>query len=63
MPHYAMMAEGGGDHFKPLLRWYLGILPLAKRSTALWFKETDAAGTAFIYRKLNVTCAVYRRQG
>jgi hypothetical protein len=44
LPYYAMMAEGGGDLFKPLLRWYLGILPLAKRRTALWFNETDAAG-------------------
>lgn len=44
LPYYTMLAEGGGDLFKPLLRWYLGILPLAQRRTTLWFNETDAAG-------------------
>ena len=44
LPYYAMLAEGGADLFKPLLRWYLALLPLAKRRTELWFKDTDAAG-------------------
>ena len=44
MPYY-MFVRGGGHLFKPLLRWYLGILSLAKRRTALWFKETDTAGS------------------
>lgn len=39
-----MMAEGGGDLFRPLLRWYLAMLPMAKRRTELWFNRTDAAG-------------------
>ena len=44
LPYYAMLAEGGGDMFKPLLRWYLSLLPMAKRRTALWFSKTDSTG-------------------
>ena len=55
LPYYAMLAEGGADIFKPLLRWYLAMLPLAKRRTQLWFNETDAAGRDL--RGKNVTGA------
>lgn len=44
LPYYAMLAEGGKDIFRPLLRWYAALLPMALRRTQLWFKETDAAG-------------------
>ena len=44
-PFAVLHVPGGGHLFKPLLRWYLGILSLAKRRTALWFKETDTAGS------------------
>lgn len=44
LPYYAMLAEGGADLFKPLLRWYLGLLPLALRRTEIWFNKTDSAG-------------------
>ena len=26
------------------MRWYLALLPMAKRRTELWFAETDSAG-------------------
>lgn len=39
-----MLAEGGSDLFKPLLRWYRALLPMALRRTKLWFGQTDATG-------------------
>ena len=44
LPYYAMLAEGGDDLFRPLLRWYAALLPMALRRTQLWFAQTDAAG-------------------
>ena len=44
LPYYAMLAEGGADIFRPLLQFYKGLLPLAKRRTEIWFNKTDSAG-------------------
>lgn len=49
----AHQAEGGGDVFKPLLRWYLGLLPMAKRRTDIWFKHTDSAGRNLTARNVH----------
>eukprot|EP00036_Acanthoecidae_sp_10tr_P015179 CAMPEP_0206287244 /NCGR_PEP_ID=MMETSP0106_2-20121207/1009_1 /ASSEMBLY_ACC=CAM_ASM_000206 /TAXON_ID=81532 /ORGANISM="Acanthoeca-like sp., Strain 10tr" /LENGTH=932 /DNA_ID=CAMNT_0053717777 /DNA_START=54 /DNA_END=2849 /DNA_ORIENTATION=- len=44
LPYYAMLAEGGADIFRPLLRWYKNLLPLAECRTQQWFGRTDATG-------------------
>ena len=45
-----MLAEGGADLFKPLLRWHLQLLPMALRRTELWFNTTDSAGRDLKHR-------------
>jgi len=36
LPYYAMLRSGDADMFKPLLRWYLALLPMARKRTQLW---------------------------
>eukprot|EP00911_Craspedida_sp_UC1_P001208 UC1_evm3s912 len=44
LPYYAMLRAGDTDMFKPLLRWYLALLPLAKGRTRLWYGQDRPGG-------------------
>ena len=41
LPYYAMLRSGDVDLFRPLLRWYLALLPMAKKRAGIWYPNAS----------------------